>query len=187
MVSRRYLRIKTMQALYAYNANPKAEVRAYETNLVKAVRDCYELFLWLFALLPEIAFYRMKKLESMREKYNPTEEDLNPNMKFVDNQVIRQMENNKTLKQLWPQHHILWEDDTDLISKLFREIEQLPEYEVYMSTRESDYKSDKKFVSILSRMFIVFLLFFGGGRRSYACVPTASLCNPPIYVSIRVW
>lgn len=154
MVSRRYLRIKTMQALYAYNANPKAEVRAYETNLVKAVRDCYELFLWLFALLPEIAFYRMKKLESMREKYNPTEEDLNPNMKFVDNQVIRQMENNKTLKQLWPQHHILWEDDTDLISKLFHEIEQLPEYEVYMSTRESDYKSDKKFVlSVIEKVF----------------------------------
>ena len=56
MVSRHYLRIKTMQALYAYHANPKAEVRTYEADLVKSVRGCYELFLWLFALLPEIAF-----------------------------------------------------------------------------------------------------------------------------------
>ena len=104
MVSRHYLRIKTMQALYAYNANPKATVREYEAGLVKTVRGCYELFLWLFALLPEIAFYRMKKLESMKEKYNPTDEDLNPNMKFVENRVIRQIESNKTLTQLWPKY-----------------------------------------------------------------------------------
>ena len=154
MVSRHYLRIKTMQALYAYNANPKATVRGYETDLVKTVRGCYELFLWLFALLPEIAFYRMKKLESMKEKYNPTDEDLNPNMKFVENRVIRQMETNKTLQVLWPKHHILWEDDTDLIANLFREIEQLPEYQEYMSTRESDYAEDKKVVlAVIEKVF----------------------------------
>lgn len=154
MVSRHYLRIKTMQALYAYNTNPKAEVRAYEENLVKSVRGCYELFLWLFALLPEIAFYRMKKLDSLKEKYNPTDEDLNPNTKFVENKVIKQMETNKTLTQLWPKYHILWEDDTDLIAKLFREIEQLPEYEVYMSTREQNYAEDKKLVlAIIEKVF----------------------------------
>ena len=154
MVSRHYLRIKTMQALYAYNANPKATVRAYEDNLVKSVHGCYELFLWLFALLPEIAFYRMKKLDSLKEKYNPTDEDLNPNTKFVENKVIKQIETNKTLTQLWPKYHILWEDDTDLIAKLFREIEQLPEYEVYMSTREQDYAEDKKLVlAIIEKVF----------------------------------
>jgi len=146
MVSRHYLRIKTMQALYAYNINPKAVVRAYEDDLVKNVRSSYELFLWLFALLPEIAFYRLKKLDSMKEKHNPTAEDLDPNLKFVNNLVIRQMEENKTLKQLWPKYHILWENDTDLIAKLFREIEQLPEYEVYMTTRENIYSEDKKLV-----------------------------------------
>ena len=64
MVSRHFLRIKTMQALYAYNANPKAEARTYEADLVKAVKGTYELFLWLFALLPEIAFYRMRRNSS---------------------------------------------------------------------------------------------------------------------------
>ncbi len=154
MVSRHYLRIKTMQALYAYNVNPKAEVRTYEAAMVKSVRGCYELFLWLFALLPEIAFYRMKKLDSLKEKYNPTEEDLNPNTKFVNNAVIRQIENNQNLKILWPKYHILWEDDTDLIAKLFRQIEQLPEYEVYMSTRKQDYSEDKKLVlAIIEKVF----------------------------------
>lgn len=143
-----------MQALYAYSSNPKAEIRDYETNLVKAVRGCYELFLWLFALLPEIAFYRLKKLDSMKEKYNPTAEDLDPNLKFVNNQVIKQMEDNRSLNLLWPKYHIKWEDDTDLISRLFREIEQLPEYEVYMSTRENSYLEDKKLVlAVIEKVF----------------------------------
>lgn len=154
MVSRHYLRIKTMQALYAYNANPKAEVRSYEADMVKSIHACYELFLWLFALLPEIAFYRMKKLESLKEKYNPTEEDLNPNMKFVNNLVISQMESNKTLRQEWSKYHVSWEDYTDLIAKLYREIEQLPEYEVYMSNRENNYDEDKKLVlTIIEKVF----------------------------------
>lgn len=154
MVSRHYLRIKTMQALYAYNANPKAEVRLYEADLIKAVKGNYELFLWLFALLPEIAFYRMKKMEGLKEKYNPTEEDLNPNTKFVNNLVIRQIENNQTLKILWPKHHITWEDEKDLIAKLFREIEQLPEYDVYMTTRENNYAEDKQIVlNIIEKVF----------------------------------
>lgn len=154
MVSRHFLRIKTMQALYAYNANPKASVTAAEADLLKSVHGCYELFLWLFALLPEISFYRTKKLESLKEKYNPTAEDLNPNTKFVDNKVIRQIETNKELQHLWPKYHILWEDDTDLIAKLFRQIEQLPEYEAYMSTRENDYQEDKKFVlTVIEKVF----------------------------------
>ena len=109
MVSRHYLRIKTMQALYAYNANPKANVAAAEADLLKSVRGCYALFLWLFALLPEISFYRTKKLDSLKEKFNPTAEDLNPNTKFVNNMVIRQMESNKELKILWPKYHVLWD------------------------------------------------------------------------------
>lgn len=154
MVSRHYLRIKTMQALYAYDANPEAEPRKYEADLVKAVKENYELFLWLFALLPEIAFYRLKKLESLKEKYNPTEEDLNPNTKFVENSVIRQIENNQTLQTLWLKHHILWEDETDLVAKLFHEIEQLPEYDVYMQIRESNYNADKRMVlTIIEKVF----------------------------------
>ena len=45
MVSRHFLRIKTMQALYAYNANPKADITSAEADLLKSVRSCYTLFL----------------------------------------------------------------------------------------------------------------------------------------------
>lgn len=154
MVSRHYLRIKTMQELYAYNSNPQASVPQIEADLEKSVKACYELFIWLFCLLPEIAFYRLKKLESLREKYNPTKEDLNPNMRFVENAVIRQIEENKELVELKSNYKVSWDDDTDLIAKLFHQIEELPEYARYMNADESSYQSDKKIVlQIVEKVF----------------------------------
>lgn len=154
MVSRHYLRIKTMQALYSYNANPKASMAQAETDLEKSIRACHELFVWLFCLLPEITFYRLKKLESLKGKYNPTEEDLNPNTKFVDNVVIKGIEECQELEVLKNSYHVNWDDDTDLISKLYRQIEQLPEYETYMSKSDRSFNEDKLFVlTIIEKVF----------------------------------
>ncbi len=154
MVSRHYLRIKTMQALYSYNANPKASMAQAETDLEKSIRACHELFVWLFCLLPEITFYRLKKLESLKGKYNPTEEDLNPNTKFVDNVVIKGIEECQELEALKNSYHVNWDDDTDLISKLYRQVEQLPEYETYMSKSDRSFNEDKLFVlTIIEKVF----------------------------------
>lgn len=154
MVSRHFLRIKTMQELYAYNTNPNASIAQVENDLDKSIKACHELFVWLFCLLPEIAFYRLKKLESLKEKYNPTDEDLNPNMRFVENAVIQQIEQNKQLETLKSNYRVNWDDESDLIAKLFHQIEEMPEYEAYMKKENASYKSDKTFVlQIVEKIF----------------------------------
>ena len=142
MVSRHYLRIKTMQALYAYNANPKAQVRSYEADMVKAIHACYELFLWLFALLPEIAFYRMKKLESLKEKYHPTEEDLNPNMKFVNNRLVAAIASNEQLQQFAQDHTITWNDDPIFERLMLEKVINSDLYKDYMADSEDNMTAD---------------------------------------------
>lgn len=146
MISRRYLRTKTMQALYAHGFKPFETVAAAEANLVQTVKNFYPLFLWLFSILPELTYYRHNKLEDLKGKHNPTPEDLNPNTKFVDNQVIAQIEQNVTLKKLFPKYRINWSEDTDFIVKLFHIIEETEGYKHYMETREGSYEEDKKLV-----------------------------------------
>ena len=75
-------------------------------------------------------------------------------MKFVDNEVIRQIEENVTLKKLFPQHHINWSEDTDFIVNLFHTIEELDEYQTYMNNQNGDYEEDKKLVlTIIEKVF----------------------------------
>ena len=146
MISRRYLRTKTMQALYAYSMKPNADVLTSQNELIKTIKNCHVLFLWLFSILPEVTFYRKNKLEDLRNKHNPTEEDLNPNTKFVDNKVIEQIEDNVTLQKLLPQHHIDWSNDGDFIPRLFHILEETDFYQAYMSKPSRSYEEDKKFV-----------------------------------------
>lgn len=146
MVSRRYLRTKTMQALYAHSMKPFENELTAETELIRTVKSCYTLFLWLFSILPEITYYRRNKLEDLKGKHNPTPEDLNPNTKFVDNRVIQQIEENKTLRLLFEKHRINWTNDTDFIVKLFHTIEESEQYLAYMSNPNRDYEEDKQYV-----------------------------------------
>lgn len=155
MISRRYLRTKTMQALYAHSFKPYEAVATAEADLIRTVKNCYPLFIWLFSIFPELTYYRSNKLEDLKGKHIPTQEDLNPNTKFVDNKVIAQIEQNVTLRKLISQYHINWSEDTDFIVKLFHIIEDMEEYKKYMSTREGTYEEDKKLVlDIIQNIFI---------------------------------
>lgn len=135
-----------MQALYAHSMRPEQDIFVAENELVHTVKNCYTLFLWFFSLIPEVAFYRQNKLEDLKNKHNPTPEDLYPNTKFVENEVIAQIENNETLQKLFAKYHITWSEDTDFIVKLFHQIEELEEYQAYMSNQEGSYDEDKKLV-----------------------------------------
>lgn len=146
MISRRYLRIKTMQALYAHSMKPYEDVLSAQNTLVKTVKNSYVLFLWLFSILPEVTFYRKNKLEDLRNKHNPTPEDLNPNTKFVDNQVIAQIEDNVFLQPMFKANHIDWSNDGDFIPRLFHIIEETDFYKAYMENPFRSYEEDKKLV-----------------------------------------
>jgi len=135
-----------MQALYAHSMKPYEDVLVAQQDLIKTIKNSYTLFLWFFSILPEVTFYRKNKLEDLRNKHNPTEEDLNPNTKFVDNKVIEQIEDNATLQALFKSHHIDWSNDVDFIPRLFHVLEETDFYKAYMENQESSYGEDKELV-----------------------------------------
>lgn len=157
-----------MQALYAHSMKPFENALTAEKDLIHTVKDCYTLFLWFFSMLPEVTYYRRNKLEDLKGKHNPTFEDLNPNTKFVDNRIIQQMEDNKTLKVLFSQHHINWTNDTDFIVKLFHEIEESEEYIAYMANPERSYEEDRQLVYSIIQNIIAnndFIRWFFGEKN----------------------
>lgn len=143
-----------MQALYAHTMRPEQSIVEGENELIKTIKNSYVLFLWLFSILPEMTFYRTRKLEDLKGKNNPTEEDLNPNTKFVDNKVIEQMETNAQLQLLLQKYRINWTNDDDFIVKLFHVIEETEDYKNYMANKDRSYEEDKQFVlNIIKNVF----------------------------------
>jgi len=154
MVTRRYLRIKVLQALYAAEKNPKEELCANEKKLDQVVQDCQVLTVYFLSLLPEIVHYRTLRLEELKEKINPTEEDINPNTKFIDNEVIKQIGVNKNIRQFCVNHHVDWSNRYDFIAQMYHEIANSDIFIAYLNSPNRSYQEDKDFVlNILSQVF----------------------------------
>jgi N utilization substance protein B len=154
MITRRYLRIKVLQAIYAVEKNPKEEFLVSEKNLEQAILNCQVLTGYFLSLLPEIAHYRTLRLEELKEKINPTQEDLNPNTKFIDNEVIKQIEENSIINKFCKKNYIDWEDRYDFIAQMYHEIANSDFFITYMASSERSYKEDKDFVlDVFSKIF----------------------------------
>ena len=149
------MRIKVMQAIFAHQMNDQEDVVEGERKLNSAIQSCYTLFIYFFSLFSVIYRYRVNKLEDLKNKINPTEADLNPNTKFVDNKVILQIDENVSLNKLYKELKINWSNDADFIVQVNHEIVNLPEYQAYMKNSLRSYKEDKDLVlAIVEKVFV---------------------------------
>jgi transcription antitermination protein NusB len=154
MVSRRYLRTKVMQAIFAYEANEKEDIILGEKRLIASVEGCYKLFCYFLSLFPEFKRNRLNKMEDLKSKNTLTYDDIHPNTKFVDNLVISQIEDNVVLNQLLNKYRIHWNDQSDFIVQILNEISINLDFIQYMDNPERSYDEDKKIVlSIIENVF----------------------------------
>ena len=100
MLSRRHLRIKVLQAVYAFFQNGNSELAKGEKQLLSSVDKIHELFIHQLSFLIELRDFAGNRIEENKKKFFPTEEDLNPNMKFVENRVLKQIEENREFRRL---------------------------------------------------------------------------------------
>ena len=119
MISRRQLRVKTLQTLYSYYKTEGIEVAAAEKQLLKSVEKAYDLYHSIFILLIEIADLAESKIDQARNKRLPSETDLNPNLRFVDSNLIKQLRECDQLIRYAEAHKITWKEHPELIKELF--------------------------------------------------------------------
>lgn len=154
MFNRRFLRIKVMQALYAYFRDEKAELKTGEKNLFTSIERSYELFLYLLSFLQELQFSARISIEEGLAKRLPTQEDLSPNKKFVDNAFFNLLEENRHLKTVYQNRKISWQNDQDLARKVFHELKNTGLYKAYMAEESGGFGADKKLAQDILEKFL---------------------------------
>lgn len=147
MLSRRHLRIKVLQALYAFFQSDGHDIAAGEKQLVKSTEKLYELYIYQFSFLVKLIDFVSNRIEDARKKFYPTEEDLNPNLRFIENAFIKQISENKDFLKWKEKLKINWVDELNLFHKIFSDIRQGDAYKQYMNNPVSGYKDDKEIIA----------------------------------------
>ena len=155
MLNRRFLRIKVLQALYAYIESGEDKVNNGIKHLLESIDKLYELFIWQLSFLVETKRFAENKITENKHKYIPTYEDLHPNMKYVNNRLLNTIEDNKDFKRQEAALKINWADDhQDVVKKYYTMMKETPEYKKYMADKTDNFANDRKFiVSMVSEYF----------------------------------
>lgn len=154
MLSRRFIRIKVMQALYAFFHSDDKKKSNYEKELFQSIENVYILYLYLLFILIEIREQGRIRIAIRKAKRLPSPEDLNPNTKFVDNKIFSILSINQKLADESKKKDISWDDDKDIVQKIFLKIIKSDRYKKYMNNPERSFKEDKEFIS---KMYIEFI------------------------------
>ena len=154
MLNRRLLRVKVMQTLYAFFQSKKADMAKAEKNLMLSIQRVYELYLYFLILPVELADAAEVQMEEARNKALPTEEDKNPNRKFVDSYVIKALRENAGLNRKVTDLKVSWSGDQEIIRKLWKKIKSGDIYAAYLE-EEDHPASHRKFVERILSKYIL--------------------------------
>ena len=143
MINRVIIRTKVVQNLYSYMlTRPERTLTTALKDLDKCLEKTYELYHYLLRLPVELTHIQEMRLDEARNKYMPTEEDLNPNMKFVENRLVAALAGNEQLNQFAQDYNVTWNDDPIFERLMLDKILKSDIYNDYMADDEDSMTSD---------------------------------------------
>lgn len=146
MVSRRFLRIKALKALYAHISSGSDSIIPAQKKMLFSVSKSYELYHLMLQLIVEVADYANEVMEINRTKLLATEEELNPNRRFVDNSMVEKIRNCEALSAFMTKNSLAWSRDNELMKLLYTSLIESDYYKEYMTSSKEGWESDKKLV-----------------------------------------
>jgi len=146
MLGRRHYRIKVFQALYAWFQGGETRQDVAERGLLQSIDKIVELYyLQLSFFLEVIEFYRVRS-EDAKLKFYPTEEELNPNMKLLENSVILSLQQNKDLQKQFHNYKFSWTEEQEMVRKIYLKLHGLKDLKAYFNQEKSSFESDRDIV-----------------------------------------
>ena len=147
MINRRHIRVKVMQSVYAMQQSLNDDVIKEEKFLKLSIQKMFDLYVLNVQLIIEVKKLAAKKLELSKKKILATNEDLNPNTKFINNKLINILEQSISLDGYIELNKIdNWSFDVEYVKIILEKLQKSDFYNNYINKEDNSFKSDKTFV-----------------------------------------
>ncbi|MGB3144954.1 MAG: transcription antitermination factor NusB [Maribacter sp.] len=156
MLTRRHIRVKVMQGIYALIQSKDDSLQKQEKFLKVSIENTYTLYLLWLSLFVELHKRAAEQISLSANNYikNVKTEFPNPK-KFIQNRLLLQIaENEQILEELSNRKLENWYLNEEYIKLIYKEILESDAYKNYMSTPESDYATDKDLIAELFKTII---------------------------------
>lgn len=136
MLFRRFLRIKTFQALYAYKQDQSTSRAVAKNNLVKSLDKAYDVYVFLLSFIIEFKFFIGKEVEIQNNKYIPQPEQMALLKSLYNNTAIKMLESDIILQEKIKARKLDWTKSSDFFRQILNEIKAVES--IVNTVKESD-------------------------------------------------
>ena len=155
MLNRRILRIKAFKVLYANILAGNSTLEHAESQLDQACEATRDLYVYMLSVVPSLTQIAKDRIEAAKTKLRPTEEDLNPNMKFADNALAKLIAEDKDLNKLLSKKKFSWAQYDLILKKVMTSVASKEYFQKYMDSQERSLAEDcKLFTKIFEEEFV---------------------------------
>lgn len=134
-----------LHTLNEYNDN-RALYNHARHALDYSLDKAYELYYNLLLLSVEITRMQDQRLDAAKHKYLPTDEDLHPNLRFVENKFVKALAENEDFNAYVDERKLSWDADVLMVKGLLEKIMESELYKDYMArTEDTTYEEDCDF------------------------------------------
>ncbi len=159
MISRRNIRIKVMQTIYALEASQEIPNLSHTTatqfkisaekRLNEEINNAADLFTSILLYMTQVAQYAEKDARNRSSKYLPTQEDLNVDTKIAGNQFLWELLENQTFAEKVKDAKLVHAIDEEWIKKLYQKLVQSEAYHKYISNKTRIWQEEKKMMQFI--------------------------------------
>ena len=145
MLNRRHIRIKVLQAFYAFFQSNNEDVLKGEKELFHSIEKIYDLYVHILMLFPSLKRQALIQIEEAKRSEYLRQDIHILKTGFIDNQLVDLIEQSKVLQKISKDRKINWEGDVenDLTKKIFKEVYQTDYYKNLLQSESTSFNDDK--------------------------------------------
>jgi len=145
MLTRRHIRIKVLQSIYAFYQARQDDLEKQQKFLSYSMDQILDLYVLMLQALVASAAHADKYQEKLQKKHLATDRDKNPSRNFVDNRIIKLVAANPGFNQFLKNKKLdYWKSDDEYISLLFKDLREKNWYQEYLDRTECTLKDDRR-------------------------------------------
>ncbi len=155
MLNRRILRIKAFKVLYGSVLAENMSLAQAEAQLELSCEAARDLYIYMLGIISPLTKIARERIEAGKSKFNPTEEERNPNMKFADNALAKLLDEDADFQKIYNKKKFDWAQYDLVLKKIMTSIASKEYYAEYMASPERSLAEDcKLFTRIYEEEFV---------------------------------
>ncbi|MSQ79287.1 MAG: transcription antitermination protein NusB [Flavobacteriaceae bacterium] len=146
MLNRRFVRIKTMQALYAFWQQEGGSIQAQRTFYDQSIEKLGLAYLTILDLLLAIRQLAIQTDEHHRQKNYFNQDMVKPLIPFTENKVLEVLATHADLATQCSNLSVNWQKDYDKLKPLMESLAESNFFKRYMEGPAEDFQGQKDFI-----------------------------------------